>query len=490
MAQFGSTFELSDLNGENGLIINGENDGDWLGAYLAHIGDVNDDGINDILVSAPGAEGGKAYVIYGNSQGYSSPFDLSSLNGNNGFVINNTGSFNRTSKAGDINGDKIDDIIIGGVFASHVIFGRDTAFTSELDTADLNGSNGFVINGYVQEFEDGYRKSSGGDLNGDGLNDVVIATNGDSSDKGIVYVLFGSDQPYSASVDISLVSGSNGFIINGQNDNDRLGRYLSIVGDINNDGIDDLSVSKATQNDEFGNDIFSDSYVIFGSGQPFMSNFDLSTLNGSNGFKIPSIDSLWLTSGDGANVNAAGDINHDGIDDLVIGYGGVNNGAGQAYVIYGKSEAFNASFDLSSLNGTNGFSINSLKNYGFVGARINTIGDVNADGVDDIMLLALQFGESGENYITSYVIYGSEQLFPSNFDLSSINGANGFAIKSFSNQAFKGISSISSPGDFNNDGIDDMLVGVLAEGENNSETGAAYIIYGRGDLIFDNGFED
>ena len=116
--------------------------------------------------------------------------------------------------------------------------------------------------------------------------------------------------------------------------------------------------------------------------------FELSSLNGANGFVINGID-----AGDnsGFSVSTAGDVNGDGIDDIIIGArfadANGNNNAGESYVVFGSAMRFGASLDLSALNGTNGFVINGIDASDFSGASVSAAGDVNGDGIDDIICL-------------------------------------------------------------------------------------------------------
>jgi len=122
-----------------------------------------------------------------------------------------------------------------------------------------------------------------------------------------------------------------------------------------------------------------------------------------------------MTVGDesGHSVSNAGDVNRDGIDDLIIGApkAGQNQfaDAGESYIIYGKSGSFVSPLNLNTLNGTNGFYIHGNNADDYYGYDVSTAGDINADGVDDIIIGAYGENDSfGNNYSGKcYVIFGS-----------------------------------------------------------------------------------
>ena len=161
-----------------------------------------------------------------------------------------------------------------------MVFGNSSGFSSALDLSTLDGTNGFVINGINFGNFSGSSVSDAGDVNGDGFDDLIIgAAGGDASgnlDSGESYVVFGNNGGFSSPLDLSALNGTNGFVINGIDAGDNSGISVSGAGDVNGDGLGDLVIG-ASLADSFGNDGFGvgQSYVVFGRSVPSVLKGDV-----------------------------------------------------------------------------------------------------------------------------------------------------------------------------------------------------------------------
>ena len=504
MATFPSVFDLNSLNGSNGFTFTGSGALGFSGFALSEAGDFNGDGFDDLVIGANNVEinddlgVGETYVIFGSADGFDATLTPSDLDGSNGLRIQGLSAGDRSGSSvssGDFNGDGLSDLIIGAPNAdlgnrfdagqSYVVFGTASG-AADIPVSSLNGSNGFIVNGIgipgiLGNDRSGSAVSSLGDFNGDGIDDFAISSpdadpNGVRS-AGQSYVVFGNSDGFGAVLNLSDLNGANGFAINGIGEDGLSGFSLSGAGDVNGDGLNDVVIG-APDVDLEGLQAAGQAYVLFGRGASFESSVDLTDLDGSNGFAINGVSAFDDT---GFAVSSAGDINADGIDDLIVSApegdpgGAIGINSGEVYVVFGASDGFSAAIDLSSLDGSNGFVVNGGLGISGAGESVDAAGDVNGDGIDDLIVGAPDAG-TGD----AFVVYGSSAGFAAAVELNALNGSNGFAIDGPSGVDGFG-TSVSSAGDLNGDGIDDLAVGTSffsLGAERNS-----YVIFGQGDGV-------
>jgi hypothetical protein len=200
-----------------------------------------------------------------------------------------------------------------------------------------------------------------------------------------------------------IAAGTGGFKIQGENAEDRAGRSVSAAGDVNGDGLDDLIVG--TTGNDSGSGVAGAAYVVFGKSGTALVDLD-DVAAGTGGFKIQG-----ETAGDlaGWSVSAAGDLNGDGLDDLIVGALGNDTGgdlAGAAYVVFGKSGTTLVDLD-DVASGTGGFKIQGETAFDEAGFSVSAAGDVDGDGLDDLIVGAYRNDSGGGNAGAAYVIYGN-----------------------------------------------------------------------------------
>ncbi len=494
----------------------GESQYDFAGASVTTAGDVNGDGFDDFVIGAPNTRGsmgeysvGTAYVVFGGPDaggpyGYPVFTLLSDLGGFiPGFTVRGEfeyGSFaSEMAAAGDFNGDGLADLIVSAPYApdavrsgrSYLVLGRDDGFAAELDLED-SPAGVVAILGEEPNDRSGNSVSAVGDINGDGYADLLIGapfgTAGEAGPlRGMTYVVLGRPDPIGPTLELADIrDGIGGFVVRGAGDYDAIGYSVAAAGDVNGDGIDDLMIGAPRASAQA--DLLGRVYVLFGRTDGFPDEVLLADVPDANeGFVF-----VGETPGGyaGYSVSSAGDINGDGFADIVIGAPSAYNAGdpyaargGSAYVIYGGSGGFGGEILASQLAaGFGGFVLRGNEPYGALGLDVSAAGDVNGDGIDDLLVSdpSTWHPQDPDRYVgATYVVFGQADGFQGEIRLRQFTeGAGGLMIVGAEEDDEIG-AAVSSAGDVNGDGFDDILVGGPRATNDGAGGGAAYLVFGR-----------
>ena len=481
------------MNSVADVIFTGTASNDRFSTSLSNAGDINGDGYSDVIIGAPLADfftltdAGRIFIYYGGASmdnisditmsgfaagdnfGYSVSAADINFDGYSDFIVgaylNDVGGTN-AGRVYVFNGgpsvDLIPDVLLTGDAASD-IFGVSVSIAGDMngdgypemivgasqnDTAGedagrvylyINSLTGFdmpdeIFSSITAGDNLGHSVSTAGDVNGDGFSDIIVSAPGNDaggSNAGRAYIYFGG-----------LVSNSAAnLILTGVAADDRFGSSASSAGDVNGDGYDDVIVG-APGNDVAGNNA-GRAYIYLGGAS--MNNTVDVILTGTSAGEVF-----------GSSVSPAGDVNGDGYDDVIVGASGNDaggNNAGIVYVYFGGA-IMNSIVDIT------------LPHYGpedQFGYSVSSAGDVNGDGYSDIVVGTFIPGSNGE----ALIYFGGMNM--DNFADVILTGA------SVSDEFG---SSVSTAGDVNGDGFDDVIIGAPKNGAGGTEAGRAYIYYG------------
>jgi len=339
------------------------------------------------------------------------------------------------SAAGDVNGDGYADLIIGAPNYNgqnqgriYIYYGSSTGLSSSPDYA--TGED------VLSDF--GYSVKPAGDINGDGFDDVVVGAPRYPNDnfKGRVYIFEGSQSGLSPTPSISYTGDANG---------DWLGFSIGGAGDVNNDGYSDILIGVSPPTGNYTGEV--QLYLGSSSGLSFTPAFTATgPYNKNFGYSVATV----------------GDVNNDGYSDVAIGELGQLStpfGIGHVYVYTGTPGGLNASPAFTLTGETPGDSF---------GVSVHTAGDVDGNGYDDIIVGAYSYPDNNSR--------GRAYVYTSSVDGINIDPA--LVVTGESTNSRLGVS-VSTAGDVNGDGFDDVLIGAYGFDDGvHGGTGKTYIYFG------------
>ena len=474
--------------------------GDQLGYSITNIGDLDGDGITDIAIGAyldddGTTDSGAVYIVFLNSDGSVKSYQkISNLEGNLSVSLDSSDYFGHSvSSTGDLNNDGIEDIAVGtpndddlgtNSGAIYVLFlntdgtvkqtqkitstqgspaylGRSLTYIGDLDNDGIKefavtsgttsiyiislNSDGTVYHEQQIFYEKYFTSLEGiGDLDNDGIEDLAAGCSIFSED--YVYIIFLN---YDGSIKNSQeISNGVGGLTTTLDPDDYFGSSISSVGDLDNDGVQDIIVG--SYGDEEGSDYSGTVYVLF-----LNSNGTVKSEKTINNAEESFIHGLDEYANLGISIDNMGDLDNDGNDDVVVG-----SYLGEIFILFLNSD--NTVKDKLIITNPEDGEISAF------GVSVSNIGDIDNNGVNDIAAGALYSSTYEEGSV--YILLLNEDLTIKDFTRIG-NGAGGLVSVLQPDDNF-GIS-ISSLGDLNNDGINDIVVGSSPY----DEVGKVYILF-------------
>ncbi len=457
-----NNFNLRDAD----LIFMGEDAGDTAGFSMENGGDINGDGWTDLLIGASehADHKGAVYLIYGKN-GLNGTHNLSEVASGLGAKIIGTSAGNRNGtrvfNVGDMNDDGRMDFVIGN-YAENASVGAAYLFHGNTKS-NLNG-NLTLSQAYTQflGYNDGSTKDlgiavAGGRFAGSASRDLIFGV--PNPGYGRAYLFNGPIQ-----AGIRNLSQANTLI--DQNERTQpnafgyLGYSVANGGDLNQDNLDELLIGS------FNGDSGGRVYLSYGS-----ANSLPAVVNASNISTTFTGENNWAENGAndtlGVFVSAAGDVNGDGIEDVIMYAGQYDNSRGAVYLFYGPVTGHFSAADADAK---------------FIGEEIGdsfgnflTHGDVNRDGYSDLFLGAPRNDSNGLDSGAVYIFYGK----PVNQELAGTYLASQSDVKFVGDNAGDEIYVSKFLRNFSGIGNNDIAIASRAA---NNQSGAIYIFHGIPDL--------
>ena len=438
------------------------------GFSSAIVGDVNGDGYDDIVIGEPmnigaGPTFSKAILVLGKATGWAKDKPLNTI-ATASFISEGTGDAagRAVAPAGDVNGDGYDDFLIGAPLGDmtstdagqvYLILGKASgwAIGTSLKSADASFLGELSL-------DNAGTSVTSGDVNGDGLSDIIIGSpgNDDAGDTaGKVYIFLGKASGWAMGTKLSLADAT--YV--GESAADQAGTSVASGGDLNGDGYDDIVIGTKVGMGP------GKAYVIFGKPSGWTRG---------NSLGKPDASYYGEANNDcaGCAVAMAGDVNGDGLDDMLVGapqyWTGNQFNIGRTYLVFGKAVGWAQNINLSKAGVT--FTGEAVGD--FSGERVAGMGDLNGDGYSDIIITAPRrimavSGNKGE----VHVIRGKA----SNWASIALSAADSSFWGETATDSLG--DSVSIGGDVDGDGHADLLMGSSTNPEGGNGCGQTYLLF-------------
>ena len=436
------------------------------GSSVAGAGDVNGDGFDDVIVSAPyydavagsGGDEGAAFVFFGSASGIA---DGNPGTANHSIVSEFAhGQLFTVAAAGDVNGDGYGDILVGSPFRALVFLGSASGIVgNNIATAAtrLTPTVGDFIAGVV----------GAGDVNGDGYDDVIVGIpgfDGGQTDEGAAFIYLGSASGIPSG---DATTAATRLESNQPGGSDIDGAYpvfggpVAGAGDVNGDGFDDVIVGAPRY--QTGQSKEGAAFIFLGSASGI-----------PNGDPTTAAARLAANQEDarfGYSVASAGDVNRDGFADLLIGAPHYSFGSGYegaAFVFLGSASGIpsgSPSAAAASLESSR-YCRPPASTACLMGFSASSAGDVDGDGYGDVIV--------GTTIERAYVFKGSE----SGLAEAAVEHATPDALLEGDQDSAHIGASVAGSGDVNGDGYDDVIVGAPYYDAGQVNEGAAFVFLG------------
>lgn len=352
--------------------------GAFFGSAVSSAGDVNADGYSDVIVASLGYTNGELgegafFLFYGSSNGISDkPHQMAESN-------QAKARMQSVALAGDINDDGFSDVIVGLSGYQNGQANEGAAFVYKGSASGLDLSNPIILESNQINARMGHAVAGAGDVNGDGYQDIVVGaptyTNG-QKDEGAAFVFLGT----ALGLKIAPVA-----VLEGNQDNARMGTAVSSTGNSDGDGFSDIAVGAPF----YDNGETDEGAVFIFKG----------VQNGINPVAAQVIEGAVNEVHCGSALAPAGDVNGDGFGDLIVGasnYSEGENGEGIAVVCHGSATGLDN--DGSSI-------IQSDQAQAQMGDAVASAGDVNGDGYSDIIIGIGQYDNAPKSDDGSVLIF-------------------------------------------------------------------------------------